>query len=90
MTLNKRYYWIVGGITTLILYLLGYLYVNYLSYSKPNLAILVLAYPLVLPCHLLGLNKLGNAYVCTIFSVVIYFLLGTLIGFLIYKFKKTK
>ena len=88
MELHKKYYWIVGGVISLLLYLLGYLYVNYFASSKPNLAILVIALPLVLPCHLFGLNRLGNAYVCTIFSVVIYFLIGALIGFLFYKIKK--
>ena len=58
MVLNKKYYWLVGGIVALIIYSLGYLYVNYLASSKPNLAILAFAYPLVLPCHLIGLNKL--------------------------------
>ena len=90
MTLNKKYYWLVGGVVFLILYLFGYLYINYLASTKPNLALLALSLPLVLPCHLLGLNKLGNAYVCMIFSIIFYFILGSLIGFLIYKLKKTK
>ena len=88
MNINKKYYWIIGGVVALIIYSLGYLYVNYLASTEPNLALLAIALPLVLPCHLVGLNKLGNAFVCTIFSIVIYFLLGSLIGFLVYKIRK--
>lgn len=88
MTLNKKYYWIVGGLIALVIYFLAYLYVNYLASTKPNLALLAISLPLVLPCHLFGLNKLGNAYICFVFSIVIYFLLGSLIGFLVYKMKK--
>ena len=87
MALNKKYYWIVGGIISLVVYFVIYLYINYLASSEPNLALLALSLPLVLPCHLFGLNRLGNAYVCFVFSIVMYFLLGALIGFLVYKFK---
>jgi len=90
MTLNKKYYWLIGGVVSLVLYFLGYLYINYLASTEPNLALLAISIPLVLPCHLLGLNKLGNAYVCAGFSVLVYFLLGSLIGFLVYKIRKNK
>ena len=90
MPIKTKHYWILGGIISLVIYFLGYLYINYLASVGPNLALLAVALPLVLPCRLLGLNKLGNAYVCLVFSIVVYFLLGSLIGFLIYKFKKTK
>ena len=89
MAFNKKYYWVVGGCISLIIYFLAYLYINYLASAKPNLALLVISLPLVLPCHLLGLNKIGNAYVCVVFSIIIYFLLGSLIGFLVYKIKKS-
>ena len=88
MALNKKYYWIIGGVTSLVIYFSVYLYINYLASNKPNLALLALSLPLVIPCHLFGLNRLGNAYVCLIFSIFVYFLLGALIGFLVYKFKK--
>lgn len=90
MALNRKYYWLVGGFTALIIYLLNYLYINYIASTKPNLVILALAYPLVLPCHLLGLNKVTNAYVCSIFSIIVYFLIGSLIGFLVYRVRNKR
>lgn len=88
MNINKRYYWLIGGVVALIVYFTGYLYINYLASTEPSLALLAISLPLVLPCHLIGLNKLGNAYPCFVFSIIIYFLLGSLIGFLVYKIKK--
>ena len=87
MGINRKYYWLVGGITSLVIYFLAYLYINYLASSKPSLALLVISLPLVLPCNLLGLNKIGNAYICFVFSIMVYFLLGSLIGFLVYKIR---
>ena len=37
MPLNKKYYWIVGGVTALVLYSIAYLYINYLASSEPSL-----------------------------------------------------
>ena len=88
MALNKKYYWIIGGVISLVIYFSVYLYINYLASNKPNLALLALSLPLVLPCHLFGLNRLGNAYVCFVFSIFVYFLIGSLIGFLISRTKK--
>ena len=89
MTLNKKYYWIVGGVVSLIVYFLIYLDINYLASSEPNLALLALSLPLVLPCHLFGLNRLGNAYVCFVFSIIAYFLIGSLVGFVVSKIKNS-
>ena len=88
MMIDKKYYWLIGGVISLIVYFLGYLYINYLASTEPSLALLAISLPLVLPCHLFGLNKLGNAYICASFSILVYFLLGSLIGFLVYKVKK--
>ena len=87
MNINKRYYWLIGGVVALIVYFIGYLYINYLASTEPSLALLAISLPLVLPCHLIGLNKLGNAYACFVFSIITYFLLGALIGFLVYKIR---
>lgn len=89
MPIDKKYYWVVGGIIALVLYFIAYLYINYLASSEPSLGLLVISLPLVLPCHLFNLNKLGNPYVCFIFSIIVYFLIGSLIGLLIYKIKKS-
>ena len=89
MSLDKKYYWIVGGVTALVLYSIAYLYINYLASSEPSLGLLAISLPLVAPCHLFNLNKLGNPYLCLGFSIIFYFLLGSLIGFLIYKVKKS-
>jgi len=87
---NKKIKYILIGISiSLVLYLAFYFYLNTLTaQGKGGLGIIALAYPLVLPCHLVSLNKLNNPYICTIFSGVVYLGLGALIGFLVYKFKK--
>jgi len=86
MKLDKRYYWVVGGSVAIGLYLLDYLFINLLALKEPNLGILVLALPLVLPCNILGFKD--NPYICVISSLIVYALVGALIGFLISKIKK--
>ena len=81
MKIKKEYYWIIGGLISLVIYA-----VFYIIYSLPCkgecFELLLFGLFLSIPCKIIGLKE--N---CTSISVLIYFLLGALIGFLVYKIK---
>ena len=82
MKLKKEYYWAVGGLVSLLIY--G---IFYLIYSLPCqgecFELLLFGLFLSIPCKIIGVKE--N---CALLGIVIYFLLGSLIGFLVYKIKK--
>jgi hypothetical protein len=80
--IEKKYFWIYGGIFGLIFYLL-----MYLLYSIPCegecFELLLIGFIAALPCVLLGIKS-----ICLILSLIFWFVIGSLIGLLITKLKK--
>ena len=84
MKLKKEYYWLVGGVVALLIY--GSFYIIYsLPCEGECFELLLFGLFLAIPCKIIGIKE--N---CTLFSVLIWFLLGSLIGFLVYKIKRNK
>ena len=81
--MDKKYkYLIIGGVISFLLFGIIELLLYY--GCKNNLACIVLLSAPIIPGILLGLEK----YNLILFSLFIWFLLGALIGFLVYKLKK--
>lgn len=82
MKIKKEYYWVIGGLIALLIYI-----IVYIIYSLPCegecFELLFFGLFLAIPCKLIGIKE--N---CTLISIFIWFLIGSLIGFLIYKVKK--
>ena len=82
MKFKKEYYWLIGGVIALLIY--GLFYVLYsLPCEGECFELLLFGLFLAIPCKLIGIKE--N---CTLFSIFIWFLIGSLIGFLVYKVKK--
>ena len=81
---NNLKYTIVGGVISTIFF--GFVELVLYYTCTNNLACLFLLSIPILPGILLGLERYG----LVIFSILFWFLLGSLIGFLVYKMKKAK
>ena len=81
--MDKKYkYLIIGGVSSFLFFGIIELLLYYGCTN--NLACIVLLSVPIIPGVILGLEK----YSLIVFSALIWFLIGALIGFLIYKFKK--
>ena len=81
--MDKQYkYLIIGGVISFLFF--GVIELLLYYGCTNNLICIVLLSVLVIPGVILGLEK----YSLIVFSALTWFLLGSLIGFIIYKFRK--
>jgi len=80
--IENKYYWIIGGFIALFTYGILYLLYN-LPCKDECFELIIFGFFIGFPCKILGIQK-----VCSLISVIIYFLIGSLIGLLISKIKK--
>ena len=81
--MDKQYkYLIIGGVISFLFF--GVIELLLYYGCTNNLICIVLLSVLVIPGVILGLEK----YSLIVFSALIWFLLGVLIGFLVYKIRK--
>lgn len=98
MSGKKLPYWIKGGVIgVLILLLLTSIFLIYDKIYSPEMTplfgIIALTSIIILPIMLLLQNTLSDSWILLIFiilTVIIWFLIGAIIGFVIEKIKKKK
>ncbi len=83
--IEKRYYWLVGATLGLLTYWILYGILTILLNSIKNCwECFLLLYLLTFSCGVFGIIGYG----CIAIGGITYFLLGSIIGFLVYKVKK--
>lgn len=87
MKIDKKYYWLIFGIAFLILYFI--LFTLATTCKDENcLRAIILGFILGIPCLISNIFVPITKNICNIVAPIGYFLLGALIGFLVYKIKK--